>query len=82
MRHADGTTLYEADDGMMLVRKSDGFIMGDGLDLGAGDDIANYEERAFTPEERAAFWESVGMDDPKKVRGASAANGEEARNDA
>jgi hypothetical protein len=58
-------TLYRADDGRMLVRKSDGKIMGDGVDLGEGDSIDNYEEREFTAEERAAFWESIGMMDPK-----------------
>lgn len=68
MRHEDGTNLYEADDGKMLVRKSDGKIMGDGVDLGVDDSIDNYEEREFTEEERAAFWESIGMDDPKKSR--------------
>ena len=58
-------TLYMADDGRMLVRKSDGKVMGDGVDLGEGDSIDNYEERDFTAEERAAFWESIGMKDPK-----------------
>lgn len=77
MRHDDGTNLYEADDGKMLVRRSDGAIMGDGVDLGINDTIANYEERTFTEEERAAFWESIGMDDPKKHQ-----NGEEAEHDA
>ena len=66
MIHINGTSFYEADDGKMLVRKSDGSIMGDGIDLGINDTIENYEERAFTDEERAAFWESIGMDDPKK----------------
>jgi hypothetical protein len=68
MTHRDGTSLYEADDGKMFVRISDGSIMGDGLDLGVEDTIDNYEERTFTEEERAAFWESVGMDDPKKPK--------------
>ena len=66
MIHINGTSFYEADDGKMLVKKSDGSIMGDGIDLGINDTIENYEERAFTDEERAAFWESIGMDDPKK----------------
>ena len=73
MTHIDGTSLYTADDGKMLVRVSDGLIMGDGLDLGVSDSIANYEERTFTEEERAAFWESVGMDDPKKPEGGDTA---------
>ena len=68
MIHIDGTSFYEADDGKMFVRKSDGSIMGDGIDLGISDTIENYEERDFTDEERAAFWESIGMDDPKKTK--------------
>ena len=57
---------YEADDGKMFVRKSDGKVFGDRIQLGRNGSIDNYEEREFTEEERAAFWESVGMDDPKK----------------
>jgi hypothetical protein len=68
MTHIDNTSLYEADDGKMFVRISDGTIMGDGLDLGVADAIYNYEEREFTEEERAAFWKSIGMDDPKKLK--------------
>ena len=68
MIHINGTSFYEADDGKMLVRKSDGSIMGDGIDLGISDTIENYEERDFTDEERSAFWESIGMDDPKKTK--------------
>lgn len=68
MTHQDGTSFYEADDGKMFVRISDGLIMGDGLDLGVADTIDNYEEREFTEEERAAFWASIGMDDPKKQK--------------
>lgn len=68
MKHIDGTSIYEADDGKMLVRKSDSKIMGDGIDLGVNDTIANYEEREFTEDERNAFWKSVGMDDPKKLK--------------
>lgn len=74
MTHIDGTSLYEADDGKMFVRKSDGKIMGDGIDLGVADGIDNYEEREFTEEERAAFWESIGMDDPKKPGGGDMAH--------
>lgn len=72
MIHVDGTRQFDADEGKMIVRKSDGFIMGDGLDLGVSDSIDNYEERGFTEEERAAFWESIGMDDPKKPKGGAA----------
>jgi hypothetical protein len=65
MKHEEGTNLYLTDDGTMFVRKSDGKVMGDGVDLGEGDSIDNYEEREFTAEERAAFWESIGIMDPK-----------------
>ena len=66
MKHEEGTNLYLADDGTMFVRKSDGKVMGDGIDLGEADSIDNYEEREFTAEDRATFWESIGMPDPKK----------------
>ena len=69
MTHEENTNLYLADDGKMFVRKSDGFIMGDGIDMGVNDSIDNYEEREFTEEERAAFWASIGMEDPKKPQG-------------
>lgn len=75
MTHEDNTNIYTADEGKLIVRRADGFIMGDALDLGAGDDIANYEEREVTDEERAAFFASIGMEDPKK-RGTG--NGERA----
>ena len=65
MTHEYGTNLYWADDDKMFVRK-DGTIMGDGIDLGPDNSIDNYEERVFTEEERAAFWKSIGLKDPKK----------------
>ena len=65
MKHEEGRNLYLSDDGRMLVRKADNKVVGDGVDLGEGDSIDNYEEREFTAEERAAFWESIGMSDPK-----------------
>ena len=78
MTHEENTNIYAADEGKMLVRKADGFIMGDALDLGASDDIANYEEREFTAEERAAFFASIDMEDPKAPKDGI----EEARHDA
>lgn len=36
--------LYLCDEGKVFRRISDGFIMGDGLDLGDNDSIENYEE--------------------------------------
>lgn len=35
---------YYCDEGKVFRRKADGFIMGDGLDLGDVDSIENYEE--------------------------------------
>lgn len=37
--------LYFADEGKTFIRKSDGFDMGDGIDLGTNDSIDNYEEK-------------------------------------
>lgn len=54
--------IYTADEGKLIVRKADNFIMGDAIDLGSADSIENYEERAFTEEEIAAFWESLGIE--------------------
>lgn len=36
--------LYYCDEGKVFQRKDDGFIMGNGLDLGDNDIIDNYEE--------------------------------------
>ena len=58
--------LYIAEEGKLIVRKADDFIMGDAIDLGSADSINNYEERDFTKEEIDAFYESVGMENPKK----------------
>ena len=35
---------YYCDEGKVFRRKADGFIMGNGLDLGVTDSIENYEE--------------------------------------
>ena len=40
----DNNRQYMADEGKVFSRKSDGFIMGSGLDLGESDTIENYEE--------------------------------------
>lgn len=52
---------YTAEDGKLIVRKPDGYIMGDTIDLGTEDSIDNYIEKDFTKEEIDAFYESVGM---------------------
>ena len=53
--------IYTAEEGKLIVRKADNFIMGDIIDLGSADSIDNYEERDFTQEEIDNFFESVGM---------------------
>ena len=35
---------YYCDEGKVFCRKVDGFIMGNGIDLGVADSIENYEE--------------------------------------
>ncbi len=40
----ENNILYLCDEGKVFRRKSDGFIMGDGLCLGIKDTIENYEE--------------------------------------
>ena len=36
---------YYCDKGKIFCRKDDGFIMGDGLDLGDADSIENYNNK-------------------------------------
>lgn len=66
MKHEENTSLYTADDGNFIVRIADGQILGDSLYLGESDDISNYKEEPYTEESRAQFFESIGMEDPKK----------------
>lgn len=40
----ENNRLYLCDEGKVFRRISDGFIMGDGIDLGDDDTIENYEE--------------------------------------
>jgi hypothetical protein len=66
MKHIDNTSIYTAEDGKLIVRKADGFIMGPDIDLGSADDIENYEEKEFSEEEIDAFYESIGIKRHKK----------------
>lgn len=66
--------IYTADEGKLIVRKADDFIMGDAIDLGSADSIDNYEERAFSKEEIAAFWESLGVKKNKSNDGSERAD--------
>jgi hypothetical protein len=59
--------IYTAEEGKLIVRISDDFIMGPSIDLGSADNIDNYEERSFSQEEMNNFWDSVGMPEMKKI---------------
>ena len=61
MKQIENTSIYKADEGKLIVRKSDDLIMGPEIDLGSADSIDNYEDRAFTEDEIKAFYESVGL---------------------
>lgn len=52
----ENNILYLCDEGKVFRRKSDGFIMGDGLCLGIKDSIKNYEE----------------IDNPEPIKGTEA----------
>ena len=56
---------YAASDGCFIVRKSDGFIMGESIDLGTADSIDNYEDQPYTEESYEEFYKSIGMESPK-----------------
>ena len=43
--------IYTAELGSFIIRKADGFIMGEEIDLGSDDSIENYDRRNFTEEE-------------------------------
>ena len=53
--------IYTAEAGNFIIRKADGFIMGEEIDLGSADSIENYEEKPYTEEEYKAFYESIGI---------------------
>lgn len=57
---------YYADEGCFIVRKSDNFIMGEEIDLGSADSIDNYKDEPYTEESYKAFYESIGIEPPKK----------------
>lgn len=59
---------YYAEDGKFIVRKSDGFIMGEGIDLGSSDSIDNYEEQPYTEESYNEFYESLSLPNKHKKK--------------
>ena len=62
MTQIEQSSNYKAAEGCFIVRKSDGFIMGEDIDLGSADSIDNYEDKPYTEEERKAFYESIGVE--------------------
>ena len=61
MKNIENTNIYEADTSCFIVRKSDGFVMGESIDLGSADNIDNYEDKEYTQEEYDAFLEKYGI---------------------
>ena len=57
---------YVAEEGNFIVRKADGFIMGENIDLGSADSIGNYEEQPYTEESYKEFYVSIGVDIEKE----------------
>lgn len=72
---------YFAEEGKFIVRKSDGFVMGENIDLGSEDSIKNYEEKEYTEEEYDAFYESINMPNPHKKQEERRANRRPIRNE-
>ena len=64
MTQIEQSSNYKAAEGCFIVRKADGFIMGEDIDLGSADSIDNYEDKPYTEEERKAFYESIGISVP------------------
>lgn len=50
MIRIENTNKYKANEGCLIVRKADDFIMGNIIDLGNADSIENYEDREFSEE--------------------------------
>jgi hypothetical protein len=61
MKHIENTSIYKAEEGCFIVRKADGFIMGESIDLGSADSIDNYEDKEYTEEEYNEFNEKYGI---------------------
>ena len=62
MKHIENTSIYKADEGCFIVRKSDNFIMGEDIDLGSADSIDNYKDEPYSEESYKEFYESIGVD--------------------
>jgi len=68
MKHIENTSIYKAEEGCFIVRKSDNFIMGEDIDLGSADSIENYKDEPYTEESYREFYESIGMEVPDKFK--------------
>lgn len=71
MKHIENTSIYKAEEGCFIVRKADGFIMGDAIDLGSSDSIDNYEDKEYTEEKYNEFYERLGginIENNRRVR--------------
>lgn len=66
MKQVENTSVYKADEGCFIVSKVDGSIMGEDIDLGSADSIDNYKDEPYTEESYKEFYESIGMEVPKK----------------
>lgn len=62
MKNKKNTNLYIADEGCLIIRKKDGFLMGDCIDLGSADSIDNYMDKEFSKEELDAYYTSKKND--------------------
>ena len=60
MKYKDN--LYKAEEGKLIVRISDDFVMGPEIDLGSADSIENYEERDFSKEEIEQLYKEWGIE--------------------
>lgn len=47
---------YKAEEGCFIIRKEDGFIMGEDICLGGSDVVDNYIDYIYTPEEYEEFY--------------------------
>ena len=59
MKHKENTSIYIAEKGCLIIRKKDGLLMGDCIDLGSADCIDNYEDKEYSKEEIDAYHTSI-----------------------
>ena len=69
MKHEENTNIYTANEGCLIVRKKDGFLMGDCIDLGSADSIDNYEDREFSKEGLDAYYTNIKGNNHQQAEG-------------